>query len=429
MKGAHRQGSQKDSGNEPKSINDGSEDATPARPPRFPSFDGLRAIAALTVVAVHVGFVSGVTPRAEHGVGIYIARLEIGVAVFFLISGFLLYRPFVVAHLAGERAPRTGAFFIRRLLRIVPAYWLALFVTTSLLRVGADIGPGGWIAYASHYFFGQIYFADQAFKGISAAWSLCVEMTFYAFVPVFAALLGASRSRRSDHRALRREVVGIVSLVALSVIWRFGVIAVVPVTSPYRHLAMIWLPAELDLFALGMSLAVASAWYHHRGREPRVMATRWMPWISWTLAAGCFWAVSQIGASVDPVYQVTSIEIAKQSLYGLFAFFLIAPAVFGPLRLGLIRRFLQAWPVMGVGLISYGIYLWHQTWVYELIDLRHLKLFTIAFWPFFGTVIAATMATALVSYAAIERPILHFKNALSWFSARRSGAPKDSVNQ
>ncbi len=118
------------------------EDAAPPRPPRFPCFDGLRAIAALSVVAVHTSFVSGLTPRNPHGIGQYTSRLEIGVAVFFLISGFLLYRPFAVAHLAAAPKPRTGAFWIRRLLRIVPAFWLVLFVETRDIPRGLRAGAG-----------------------------------------------------------------------------------------------------------------------------------------------------------------------------------------------------------------------------------------------------------------------------------------------
>jgi len=111
-----------------------------ARPPRFPAFDGLRAIAALTVVAVHTSFIAGLTPR-NPAVGRYTGRLEIGVAVFFLISGFLLYRPFVVAHLSAAPKPRTGAFWLRRILRIVPAFWLVLFIETHVLHAGPGLGP------------------------------------------------------------------------------------------------------------------------------------------------------------------------------------------------------------------------------------------------------------------------------------------------
>ena len=83
---------------------------------RFPCFDGFRAAAALSVLLLHVAGSSGATQR-NRDLGPYLARLDVGVAVFFLISGFLLYRPFVDAHIAGGRAPATLAFFRRRFLR------------------------------------------------------------------------------------------------------------------------------------------------------------------------------------------------------------------------------------------------------------------------------------------------------------------------
>ncbi len=127
----------------------------PVRPPRFPAFDGLRAIAAIGVLLVHTTFVTGITSRSSFGN--YTARLEIGVAVFFLISGFLLYRPFAVAHLSGGPSLSAGAFWIRRLLRIVPAYWLVLTISTFVLHADA-IGPkrAGVSSYVVHYLFGQI---------------------------------------------------------------------------------------------------------------------------------------------------------------------------------------------------------------------------------------------------------------------------------
>src|SRR4051812_24216044 len=90
--------------------------------------DSLRAIAALSVLGLHVGLVSGRLDPGTHGIR-YVGRLDVGVAVFFLISGLLLYRPFVRARVTGEPPPSAAAFAWRRALRIVPAYWLALTVT------------------------------------------------------------------------------------------------------------------------------------------------------------------------------------------------------------------------------------------------------------------------------------------------------------
>src|SRR4051794_15995274 len=103
------------------------------RAPRFPHVDSLRAIAALAVLGTHAALYAGAVHPGSH-VGRYAQRLEVGVAVFFVISGFLLYRPYVAARVAGIDGPRVGPYAWRRFLRIVPAYWVAL--TISALALG-----------------------------------------------------------------------------------------------------------------------------------------------------------------------------------------------------------------------------------------------------------------------------------------------------
>lgn len=374
-----------------------------------------------TVLGVHTAFVSGLTFR-NHAVGIYTARLEIGVAVFFLISGFLLYRPFTVAHLAAGPRPRTGAFWIRRLLRIVPAYWVALFLTTTILHA-TPIGPGGLKAYLSHYLFAQIYFPGQviAASGISQAWTLCVEMSFYLLLPLYAAGIGRRRHSLSANGRLVRELAGLVVLVSISLVYRFWDLSMQHHGVIYRYMT-IWLPAELDLFSLGMLLAVLSAWSHQRGHEPRWLSHRWFPWASWLLAAAAFVAVSHIGVPTAVTYFKSDLDIARQTLYGAFAFFLLLPAVFGPQRRGAIRRFLCSWPVASLGVISYGVYLWHQALIAELIKyyprLFGMKLFfNVAFWGMFGEILGAGIVVASISYFVIEKPALRLKRLrpLGWF--------------
>src|ERR671930_1014584 len=102
--------------------------------PRFPLFDSLRAIAALSVFGLHlparIWLDSPVRP--------YVLVLDVGFAVFFLISGFLLYRPFARARYAGESTPAIMPYAQRRLLRIVPAYWVALVLVVVLLGAGGE---------------------------------------------------------------------------------------------------------------------------------------------------------------------------------------------------------------------------------------------------------------------------------------------------
>ena len=401
---------------QPGVVQPGQEAPTPRRPPRFRSFDGLRAIAAGTVVGVHVAFVSGLTLR-NPSVGIYTARLEIGVAVFFLISGFLLYRPFVVAHLSGERDPVTGSFWIRRLLRIVPAYWVALFITTTILHEA--LGPGGWRAYTSHYLFAQIYFPNQIGGGITQAWTLCVEMSFYFLLPIYAALVGRRRSIQSPSRRLTRTIVGLVVLVVISLIWRFVVLSFQS-HGQLLSVMTVWLPAELDLFALGMLLAVLSAWTHLRDSEPGWLSSRWFPWASWLLAVLAFWGVSHLGFPREALYTKTYMDVARQTLYGIFALFLLLPAVFGPQDRGAIRRFLQWWPVASLGVISYAVYLWHQTLIDQLV--KHYQqwfgmrlFFNVGFWGMFGEILGVAVVVATASYFIVEKPALRAKRFFGWF--------------
>ena len=377
------------------------------RPRHFPCFDGLRAIAAVSVVVIHTSFVSGLTIHS--GVGIYTARLEIGVAVFFLISGFLLYRPFAAAHLAGLPSPVLGRFWARRLLRIVPAYWLALTITTYVLDVNQT--RPGWGSVLILYGFGQIYFPDEVFKGITQAWSLCTEMSFYLFLPLLAAVTVARR--RSLQNQLLRELGVVAALVVISVAFRDWAL------HQHGHLAGTmpnWLPANLDLFALGMLLAVVSTWLAETGRRPAVLWHPALPWVSWAVAGAFFWWVSHIHIPLDPVYQISpGRNLLRQALYSGFALFLLLPAVFGPQDRGVIRRLLRNRVMVATGIVSYGIYLWHQAWVSMFLRWSHDRLFSIPFWELFGAVLALAVASAGGSYLLFERPILRLKNRLAWF--------------
>ena len=196
----------------------GAPEAVVARPRHFAGFDGLRAIAALSVLVLHAAWVSGFTVRSS--LGPYTSRLEIGVSVFFLISGFLLYRPYAASHLSGRTSPNTRKFWERRLLRIVPAYWLALTVLAYVLHA-VTLGPG-WQGVVVPYLFLQIYVPTQVFYGITQAWSLCTEMSFYLFLPFYAMAIGYRR--RSPMNQLVRELIGVVVLYLISFWFRYWVL-------------------------------------------------------------------------------------------------------------------------------------------------------------------------------------------------------------
>ena len=247
---------------------------------RFPCFDGLRAFAAVSVLLYHTAGDSGFGVRS--GYGLYTSRLDLGVSVFFLISGFLLYRPFAVAHLSGRQSPAAGRFWVRRLLRIVPAYWVALTVATYVLH--ADTIGSGWQAVVADYGFAQIYFPMHYSSGINQAWSLCTEMSFYLFLPLYAALLGFRR--RTAGGQLKRELISLGVLVAVGMgvkifVYNHHCVPACVYGPDLVETMIAWLPFYLDLFALGMLLAVLSAWSTERKSEPTWLAHPVMPWVSW----------------------------------------------------------------------------------------------------------------------------------------------------
>src|SRR5437763_2343988 len=171
-----------------------------ARAARFPLFDSLRALAALSVLGFPAVYTSRLIVAGFHAPGLdrYVAHLDVGVTIFFLISGFLLYRPFARARLEGEPMPSAGAYAWRRLLRIVPAYWLALTVLGIWLSFPGLFQFHNAIRY---YGFAQIYRGDTSLGGIGQAWTLCVAATFYVMLPVYALAL-RPLSARSPRRWL-----------------------------------------------------------------------------------------------------------------------------------------------------------------------------------------------------------------------------------
>jgi peptidoglycan/LPS O-acetylase OafA/YrhL len=396
----------------------------------------LRAIAAVSVLLLHTAWISGFTNRSSFGA--YTSRLEIGVSVFFLISGFLLYRPFAVSHLAGRSSPNPRKFWERRLLRIVPAYWLALTVLTYVFRA-TTLGPG-WQGVVTHYFFLQIYFPTDITNGITQAWSLCTEMTFYFFLPVYASMVVLRR--RSQTSQLFRELAGVVVLYLTSLVFRYWMLNLPLITvkngkfvalcaphclsdPTYATLLPTWLPSYLDLFALGMLLAVASAWFAERGIEPAWLSHRLMPWISWAGAAATFIFVSHVVANHSILDFVTvRVNMEKQALYGLFAFLLLLPAVFGPQDRTWIRRLLRSWPMASLGVISYGIYLWHLDLIHEVLNWTGWRTQMTSYWLLALVTLAVSIAFASASYFGLERPILRRKNRIGWWD-RRSQRPKE----
>jgi peptidoglycan/LPS O-acetylase OafA/YrhL len=376
--------------------------APPPGNPRFPLIDSLRALAAISVLVYHTAYSSLATFVAWYRP--VVGHLDAGVPLFFAISGFLLYRPFAAARFTGRERPRTRDYLRRRVLRIVPAYWLALTVLAIYPGLVGVFGDEWW----RYYGFLQIYDANTVLAGLPQSWSLAVEMTFYLALPLYAIAIGWLCRGRSADTVLRMELGSLALLGLASLAWRTWR------THEGALVAQTTLPGLFDWFAPGMALAVLSVAMREGGRRWRiadVVARR--PWIPWLIAAAAF---ALLAATVEPVliggpgasgvdYLLTNVCLA------VVAIFVLIPAVVGAEGGGLVRRLLSLRSLAWLGVVSYGIFLWHHTPMSWLVDRGVLTwvpghgFLVLTALTFLFAVVAATL-----SYYLVERPILRFKD-------------------
>jgi peptidoglycan/LPS O-acetylase OafA/YrhL len=367
----------------------------------FPCFDGYRAIAVSGVFLLHVAFASGFIYR-HPSVGGYFFNGDFGVSLFFAISGFLLYRPFVASHVAGWPGPGLRSYFRRRALRILPAYWVALTMIVYVLR-HQDIHSVK--EFLLLYGLVQIYSEQFHFHGIQQAWSLGTELSFYLLLPLYA--VGA---RRAAARLIRHSKLA-VELALITVLYAAGLTS--------RYLLMTWrgqdtfslttLPVYLDLFALGMGLAVLSAW-HAAHPTARLESLGARPWLWCLVAVAAYWAVvNWLDVPIDYSPLTPGQWVARDALFGLAAFSLLVPGVFGPQTRGGFRRFLRLRAVQWIGLVSYGVYLWHEAAIQLYQDWTNTAFFKGAFPVMLLGSAAITLAIAAGSWMVVERPALRLK--------------------
>jgi len=383
----------------------------------FPCFDGLRAIAAMVVLLHHAGFQVG--KNSSGWASRYLSRMDVGVAIFFAISGFLLYRPFVARSFAEQPTLDVRSFWWRRALRIFPAYWAAL--TLSILFFGVRV-TGGIKGYAAHYALVHVYTSRRiAVGGLNQSWTLAVEISFYLFIPLYAFVMRRLGARRSAPARLQTELLGLGALIIIAQVSRIFVFA-----GPFDYvhkLGEYWLPTNLDWFAAGMLLAVVSAWV-----SVRTVTATWLDRVGelavlwWALAALAFFVVCHLGFPLALTPLSGKQFYVRQVLFGLTAFFLLVPAVFGPAERGPVRRFLRWAPVAYVGLVSYGLYLWHQPWIHQAVLWMRFPTFQGSLAALLTVAFAWSLILASLSYTLLERPVLRWKTKLPAVFRRRDGS-------
>lgn len=386
----------------------------------LPALDGYRAIAALAVLVTHVSFASGFNGRGVLGGAL--ARLDVGVAIFFVLSGYLLYRPWVAAEREGAAPPNTARYARRRVARIYPAYWLVLLVvllqTRTLfeglrgLLVQIGLVQTWWPATALGP--PATTTGGETFHPLGQAWTLAAEVVFYLALPGWAWLLRrANRTVAREHR-WRAQALGVLALIAVAQLWRLWM-AQASLTTSQVSSASALVFNQLDHFAFGMAMAVASVELAARGRPWLAgMSRPWLPLACWAAAALCFYgAIHWAGLEPTQVLYTNHQQFARQWFYGGTAAFALAPAMLGPPRRGWVAGLFGSSVLRALGRISYGIYLWQELVLYDYLRLRHIRVFKAPFGATLVVVLAASIVIATASWFLLEKPLLQ------WAGGRR----------
>jgi peptidoglycan/LPS O-acetylase OafA/YrhL len=379
----------------------------PARTRRahYPLMDAMRAISVVSVVATHTTFFT--TLRGSHTTQVRFGYIS--VTIFFVVSAFLLWQPWVDARLNDVRPPSTRVYAWRRVLRIVPGYYVALTVIAICLGLTYVFTPQGVVTL---YGFAQVYRPEWALRGIVQAWTLGVEVAFYAFLPIWGWLMGRLRPT-SRGAQLRRELLFCLGLFVISLVYKVIVVRTDAINGGYGATFQLNLLNFLDDFAIGMALATVAAAYRDRHDQPRALrALDRYPSIAWavtgvTLAFGIPY-LGLLGQVGDATGSGTE-YVVRHYLIEVIAASLVLPAMFGNPARGLVRRLLRNRVLLYLGMISYGIYLWHFAVLLQLDRWGFGSAVgdTTVLW--FGAAIAISVLLATLSFYLVERPFLRLK--------------------
>jgi peptidoglycan/LPS O-acetylase OafA/YrhL len=375
---------------------------TDAADRHFPTLNAVRAIGAIMVVLTHAAFNTG---RINEGwTGAMLARFDFGVTLFFILSGFLLSRPWFLAAALGEHLPSSRHYLWKRALRILPLYWVVVIVALLADPANDDAGVQEWVTNLT---LTQLYVPDLLPSSLTQMWSLCTEVAFYVLLPLLCWVL-IGRFRRLD---VRRVLAWSAVLSTLGVAWQVGV-AQIP--GDEGHYAQ-WLPGYLPWFMVGIAFAACSAALAvsaERNRAGLALERLGHDLTGcWILAAAVFAVACTPIAGPRLLLAPGAWEAGfKVVLYAVAGGFFVLPLVFGPERAGWARSRLSAPVPYWLGEISYGVFAIHMlvlNLVFHVLDLEvfHGRFLTVA-----SLTLVITFALATMSFYLFERPILRAKN-------------------
>ncbi|WP_308249682.1 acyltransferase family protein [Sphaerisporangium fuscum] len=381
-------------------------DGLPAIGGHQASLDGVRAIAAFAVLLFHVSIETGTALRTGF-VGGLLARGEVGVPIFFTLSGLLLYRPWAQATLESRPDPDPKNYLWKRFFRIIPAYWLVVSVALLLWAEGHRGDIWTWaemLLLIQNYDVGHWWFGLGP-KGLAQMWSLSVEVAFYLTLPIMAAVLRAYATRAGTTSVAvraKRLLTGLAAFGALSYVY-----TIFEFHPDYRPWMNIWLPRSWTFFVPGMMIAVISVW----ARAEDGLARRLTHGIQ--ASTGTLWLIAGLAyvIAATPVTGARFLGIDgmwtglfELALYTIVAFCLVAPAALQPEGPGFVRSLVGNRVMSYLGRISYGVFLWQFVVLYVWYAFTGQQNWTGDLLLNFVPVAAISVLIAHLTYRFVEEP-------------------------
>ena len=374
--------------------------------------NGVRGVGMLLVFFTHLFLLADTAPdnnmRSYGWAAPLLGHIDLGLAAFFALSGYLIARPFARAYVLNTPAPRLRSYVRNRVLRVVPAFYL--FTALVLLRFGLDgtlesghENTSGVLQVLGQFLFVQGQTGGPAVVPIGPAWSIGAEVGFYVLIPIASWLafeVGSRLDGPQRRAALGIAAAGVAMLVSITLRAKGG-----------NQYAFSWLtspPAIMYVFMPGVAIALA---------EPLLAARlRGNPRPARTIASAAF-AFAAIAAIA---YAVTDYDPRQTPIHhALGQRALLAALCTGALILGLLvlqlgtggaPRLFANRLMLWMGERSYSFYLAH-IWVLYEIDhaLGDGESLTTRVLIMAAVALPVTTAVAALSYRYVERPFLERK--------------------
>lgn len=372
--------------------------------PQFPILDSLRAVGALAVLTTHVAFQTGAFDNGTWGA--LLSRLDVGVALFFVLSGFLLGRPYLARRAADRSHPGTGRYYWKRLLRIYPVYVVTVVLALTLIPKNQGLGPGDWLHTLT---LTNIYTASDLPAGLTQMWSLEVEASFYLVLPL---LMFLALGRSGPLRPVR--VAGVVmALLALGCWWHLDLATDLDAQGSSGP-PVLWLPAYLPWFAVGLGLALVHVLDQAREQPPALCRAldrlAGSPGVCWTLVLGLMLVASTPLAGPQLLYASTNAEsLTKNLLYAAIGGIVVLTGI-RSVPGSRYAELMSARLPRRLGHISYSVFCLHLPILHLVVEATGYGVFQGHAWEIWALTVALTLVASEVLYRAVERPAMRLRN-------------------